>query len=448
VNRLVSQEQYRQARYLANWLRWLHPADGFLEYPQLLQGLYLGKQGRLDEAKQILSHYQTSPTTTGRMASATLYRMEARWEELLDWVQSSIPEKILHKEAWLEVAYLRSLGELGDLNGLLQGVEQFEQRMGRRGHPEVLNTLRLYALAFCGQPKEVQRLFETVLQLHPPASRQFWLATAEMAAGNWTIAQEMLTLWQSSKDISLANAIRWRLSHPLICSEQTLTESSQAILHQTKISIWHEARYNNQIALATQTSYVTYALIGINILMFATEIWLGGSEDLYVLYRMGALVPENVLAGEWWRAIAAVFLHHGVVHLFTNMLGLYVFGALVEAALGHRKFLITYLLTGIGSMLAVVFLATLTDSTTQLTVGASGAVLGMVGAEGAIQLKGWWVEKARVAQERLRLIGIIVILQLFSDLVTPQVSIVGHLSGLILGFLAGSAFFRAKRSPK
>ncbi|EKQ70062.1 putative membrane protein [Leptolyngbyaceae cyanobacterium JSC-12] len=443
VNRLVTQERYRQASYLANWLKWLHPADGFWEYPQLLKGLNLAKHGRLGEAKQILCRYQTDSTPTGRMAKVTLYRMEARWEELLKWIQHNIPEKLLEQEAWLGVAYLRSLAELGDVNSLLQGIERFEQ-LGRRGYAEVLRTLRLYALAFCGQSEDLQRFLDIALPFYPAPTRQFWLATAEMAAGNWAIAQERLTALQASQDLPLVHAIQWRLSHPLVDSTQNLTESSQAILNQIKISVQQEARYSNQLALATQKSYATYTLIGINLFVFVMEIWLGGSEDLYVLYQMGALVPENVFAGEWWRAIAAIFLHHGIVHLLTNMLGLYVFGALAEAALGRKKFLITYFFTGVGSMLAVVFVSTLTNSTTQLTVGASGAVLGMVGAEGAIQLKGWWVEKAKIAQERLRLIGIIMILQLFSDLITPQVSIVGHLSGMILGLLAGSVLFRAK----
>ncbi|MBF2026100.1 MAG: rhomboid family intramembrane serine protease [Oscillatoriales cyanobacterium C42_A2020_001] len=445
VNRLVSQEQYRQASYLASWLRWLHPADGFMEYPQLLHGLDLAKQGSLSEAKQLLSKYETNLTPTGRMAKATLYRMEAQWAELVAWVQSSIPEKTLYREVWLGAAYLRSLGELGDIDGLLQGVEKFEQQLGRPGNPEVLGTVRLYALAFCGQTQSVQRLFETSLRLYPMQTRQFWLATAEMMAGNRAIAQEILTLLQANKNTTLTHAIRWRLTHPLAHPDQSLTEDSRAILDRIKTAIQQEARYSSQLALTTKKSYATYALIGLNVVVFAVESVLGGSEDLFVLYQMGALVPEDVLMGEWWRAIAAIFLHHGVVHLLTNMLGLYVFGALVEAALGRKKYLIAYFFTGIGSMLAVVFLSTLTDSTAQLTVGASGAVLGMVGAEGAIQLKGWWIEKAQIAQERLRLIGMIVILQLFSDLITPQVSIIGHLSGLSLGFLVGGILFQPKR---
>lgn len=445
VNRLVSQERYQQASYLASWLKWLHPTDGFMEYPQLLHGLDLAKQGRLVEAKQLLSQYETNSTPTGRMAKAALYRMETRWADLVEWVQSSIPEKTLYREVWLGVVYLRSLGELGDLNGLLQGAAQFEQQVGRSGSPEVLGTIRLYALAFCGQTQLVQRLFDTSLRLCSMQVRQFWLATAEMVAGNQAIAQEILTLLQTNKDSTLTHAIRWRLTHPPAHPEQSLTQNSRTILDRIKTAIQQEARYSSQLALATKKSYATYALIGINLVVFVVEIVLGGSEDLFVLYQMGALVPEDVLAGEWWRAIAATFLHHGVVHLLTNMLGLYVFGALVEAALGRRKFLLTYCFTGVGSMLTVVFLSTLTNSTAQLTVGASGAVLGMVGAEGAIQLKGWWVEKAQIAQERLRLIGMIVLLQLFSDLVTPQVSIVGHLSGLTLGFLAGGVLFRPKR---
>ena len=446
INRLVMQERYQAARQIATWVKWLHPADGFVEYPHLLQGLELGQRGQFDQARQLLSRYQTNSTATGRMATVMLYQMNADWRGLVDWIEAHVADQTLYREMGLVTAYLRSLGELGKLNELLQGVEQFEQRVGRGGNPTTYGTVKLYALAFCGQVESVKRLLDRVLSIYPAPIQQFWIATAELIAGRDAIAREMLTSIRMTQNGPLEKAIDWRLSVPRVDPLQVLTESSHRILQQLNTTIAQELRYTGWGSLAPRKSYATYGLIGINVFVYGLSKRLGSSEDLYVLYRLGALVPEVVFAGEWWRSLTATFLHSGELHLVANMLGLYVFGGLVEATLGYKKFLTSYLFCGVGSMLAVAIIAKLTEAPTQITVGASGAVLGMVGVEAAIQFKGWWFGKAKIARERLRLIILVLVLQLMSDLITPQVSIVGHLSGVILGFLAGLILFKPKRS--
>jgi len=443
VGRLVTQECYQQARKWANLVKWLHPADGYWEYPQLLRGLELGQQGRFDDAKQLFHRYCSDRTSTGRTATAMLYRMEARWADLVHWLEHSVGQKVLQRELGLTITYLRALGEVGELNRLLQGVEQAEQTLGRGGNADLLNLTRLYGLAFCGQVEQVEQLLKKSLKNYSHTTREFWLAVAEMAAGETTIAQTRFTALRQTSDYSLQRAIDWRLAAPTLNLEQTLTHASYQVLVRLRTAIGQEARYSSRLAIAARNSYATYALIGINFLVFGLSTRLGGIDDPDVLERLGALDPKLVVAGEWWRCLTATFLHAGWLHISANMLGLYVFGALVESALGKRKFLFCYFFCGIGSMLTVAIVAVLTQSVDQVTVGASGAVLGMVGAEAAIQLKGWWLEKAAIARERFRLIILVVGFQILSDLVTPQVSMLGHLSGVTLGFLAGLILFKA-----
>lgn len=442
VNRLVSQERYQTARRLASWLKWLHPADGYMEYPQLLRGLELGQQGKLEEAKQLISRYQTNTTSTGRMSTVMIYRMGAQWEELVRWVEDQVPDKVLYKEVGLAAAYLRSLGELGDLNGLIQGAERFERRMGRGNNSLLLNTVRLYVFAFCGQVESVKYLFKGALAVYPLPVRQFWLGTAELIGGREAVGREMLMELRNTIDHSLQQAIDRRLAAPHFDPLLGLTEPSRQSLLEFRTGLIQDSRYNGWVALTTRKSYATYSLIGINLVVFGFTMLLGSSEDLETLYRMGALVPEAVFAGEWWRSLTAIFLHAGLLHISANMLGLYIFGTLVESALGYRKFLVSYFFCGIGSMLTVAMISVLAQSDPQITVGASGAVLGLVGTEAAIQLKGWRLEKAKIARERLRFIALVVVFQFISDLVTPQVSLIGHLSGLILGFGAGLILFK------
>jgi len=442
VNRLVSQERYRAARKWATVLRWLHPTDGMVEYAHRLKGMELAQQGRIEDATALFRRDQSNTTPSGRMATVLVYRTTAQWAELVQWVEQQVPEKTLYQEMGLALSYLRAQGELGNLNQLLQGVATLEQSKNRQSNPLLLNTARLYALAFCGQVDSVKVLLNGVLSVYAPQTRQFWIATAELMTGRTAIAQAILNDLRHTRDQTLQQAIDQRLSMPLFDPLLVLTDSSRLQLTQLKTIVTQDSRYGGWGALGNKKSYVTYGLIVLNLLVFGATVAFGGMDDLDVLYSLGALAPEDVVMGEWWRAISALFLHAGVLHLATNMLGLFVFGSLVEDALGFKKFFLCYIFSGIGSMLTVTAVATLTQTVGQLTVGASGAVLGLVGAEAAIQLKGWRLEKAKVARDRLRLIMMIILLQIVSDLLTPQVSIVGHASGVVLGFLLGLFLYR------
>ncbi|MGA7937403.1 MAG: rhomboid family intramembrane serine protease [Kovacikia sp.] len=183
--------------------------------------------------------------------------------------------------------------------------------------------------------------------------------------------------------------------------------------------------------------YVTYGLIAANWLMFIFEQRLGGSEDLSTLYRLGALITEAVFMGEWWRVLTANFLHLNLLHLLTNLIGLYALGKFVETRLGSLKFLIAYSVSGVGAMLVVAVLAVLANVPDLLCVGSSGAVMGLLGTVAALVLRRWQQAKATIARNQLGLILGLVGLQVVSDWIMPGSSMVGHVSGFILGFLIG-----------
>jgi rhomboid protease GluP len=185
-------------------------------------------------------------------------------------------------------------------------------------------------------------------------------------------------------------------------------------------------------------TYGTLLLIGINLSVFALEIRLGGSENLETLYQLGALVPQEVLAGEWWRLLNANFLHFGWIHLASNMLGLFFIGRFVEFVFGFNRFLIAYLFSGVGSMLAFSVLTVEFGNYQQILVGASAAIMGLVGVMSAVSLYDWRKEKSRLAARRLNFILLIVGLQFLFDFTNPQVSSLSHLLGLIVGFILGN----------
>jgi rhomboid protease GluP len=74
-------------------------------------------------------------------------------------------------------------------------------------------------------------------------------------------------------------------------------------------------------------------------------------------------------------------------------------------------------------------------SDTQFALGASGAIMGLIGSEAALLMRSWWRYRSPLTAQRLKAIGLIVILQTLFDLSTPQISLIGHVSGLILGLL-------------
>jgi rhomboid protease GluP len=438
ANRLVFQERYAQAQRIAAILRWLHPADGWWEQPQLLQALDLGQRGQIERAIAILNRYRNPNSSLGRSATALLYRMDNRWAELLAWMQERIPPQQLYQSPTMLSLYLRGLGETGDLNGLLQEWERWKGSLEKAGNLAMLNQARMFALAFSGQTEEVQRLFDRSLNSYSPNTRQFWLATAQIAAGERSLAEEQLLALRDPYNIPLNNAITWRLSHPNIDVDLVLTESSKQILDRLVTDLYQEDRYAGALTFSRQKAYITYGLIGLNLLVFAIETISGGNEDLENLYRLGALVPEAVRQGEWWRLLSATFLHYGWLHVSLNMVGLYFLGAFVESALGVWRYLLSYLISGIGSMLVITLLAIAVGPKEQIVVGASGAIMGMIGVMAAILLRGWRKEKSRLAARRLRTVLFIIGLQIVFDWTTPQVSGLGHMSGLILGFFTGS----------
>ena len=177
-----------------------------------------------------------------------------------------------------------------------------------------------------------------------------------------------------------------------------------------------------------QPRSATTAILAVNVIVFAVELLVGRDE---VLSR-GAMIPALVAQGEWWRLVTAMFLHVNVVHLLLNSLALYVFGGLVESALGTARFLAVYLITGfVGSAVSYAF-----GSPFIAAAGASGAIFGLLGAWLAFNLRRRSLSLARSnVQGALMLIAI----NLVFGFVVPGIDWLAHVGGLAAGIVAGFA---------
>ncbi|MEP7078408.1 MAG: rhomboid family intramembrane serine protease [Chthoniobacterales bacterium] len=187
-------------------------------------------------------------------------------------------------------------------------------------------------------------------------------------------------------------------------------------------------------------------LVTLNVAMFIAEIALGGSTNSRTLHRLGALEPYPVLAfGQYWRFITAPFLHYGSLHLFLNIFALYYFGRTLESAIGTLRFMIVYIVAGIGSCAEVALLWRFGWLHADQLVGASGAVMGVVGAWAGLLLRD---RREALASQRLQHIASIVVIQTVFDIITPQVSMAAHLGGFTTGLLAGFALAPSRRAQE
>ena len=431
-HRRLLQQRFTAARRLARIMSWLHPADGWRQQPEIVHALELAQQGETAAALATPERFKGAKSLIARAAMPNLYRITGQWEEMILWETQHRQE--LEKVPHLLNSFLRARGETGDVRGLVELYDRRKTQIGKLNPPSIRDLCRLMLFAFCGKRELVERLFTGNLALVPASTQQFWIATADLAAGQREAAKHQFELLLPAADPSMRLAIERRLAR-ISNSPAPPEPSAESVIESAALEHGHDERFGARPTLFSSQARAIQALILLNLLMFVAEMLLGGASNLETLYPLGALFPPAVRAGESWRLVASLFLHLGPLHLAMNMVALWVLGPFIEFALGFRKFLFVYLLAGIGSMAVVMAFAS-GPTGEQMTVGASGSIMGLVGATGALMLRGWMREKALSARRRLAGVLIIVATQTIFDALVPQVSMTAHLSGAVIGFLA------------
>jgi membrane associated rhomboid family serine protease len=187
------------------------------------------------------------------------------------------------------------------------------------------------------------------------------------------------------------------------------------------------------------TPYVTYALIALNVAVFlvgsvvAERVTAGGVGGDFTA-RFGVYTP-CVGQGQWYRLITGGFLHAGFLHVAMNMWALWVLGPPLEVALGRVRFVILYAVSLLGGALGVVVVDRLGDPA--LTVGASGAIFGLLGALVLLQ------RSRGIGFTQSGLAGVIG-LNLLITFAIPGISIGGHIGGLVVGAAAAAVMLEGR----
>lgn len=172
-------------------------------------------------------------------------------------------------------------------------------------------------------------------------------------------------------------------------------------------------------------SPVTASLVFINAVMVIIVLLVGGF-DPETLTKLGGLIPSRVIENnEYYRLILAMFLHGSIIHFLFNTYFLHFFGSFVENLLGKVKYIIIYFVSGLGSGLLILWLG----EANTITIGASGALFGILGALLVLTyLKSDWFHPLTI--KNIRTISVV---NLVFTLLIPNISVYGHLGGFITG---------------
>jgi membrane associated rhomboid family serine protease len=171
----------------------------------------------------------------------------------------------------------------------------------------------------------------------------------------------------------------------------------------------------------------TIALIAINVIVFVIELVGGGTGSFSgggtVIHDAGLRGPD-VASGDWWRVITGGFLHAGFLHLLLNMYVLYIAGSILEPGIGTPRFLGIYFVSLIAGSLGALIV-----DPNSLTVGASGAIFGLMAAVVVIA-------RGRGVEQLASQFGLFIVLNLVLTFSISGISVGGHIGGLVGGAVA------------
>ncbi len=178
--------------------------------------------------------------------------------------------------------------------------------------------------------------------------------------------------------------------------------------------------------------YVTWFLLALTLAVFVLETLSGGSTSTSTLVNFGAKFTPLIQDGQWWRLIAPIFLHIGIFHILMNGFTLYIMGKSLEPLMGHVRFFVLYMLSGIvGNLASFAF-----GSYYTISAGASTSLFGTFAAFLAFALM--YRDNPGFLELGKSFLTLIV-LNLLISLVGSNFDIWGHIGGIIGGFFLGFA---------
>jgi rhomboid protease GluP len=240
----------------------------------------------------------------------------------------------------------------------------------------------------------------------------------------------MQSIWSKQKMCPACRALVDRRENicPL-CGERMYRSSGGALDRLVSHIIPDQMRYSVLILTANVILFAMTLMASMQ--RMGGEQSLGllfGSIDNYTLVRFGAKYGPLIQAGELWRFLTPVFLHGSLLHLGMNSWVMFDLGPAVEALYGRQKFLVLYVVTGIGGNLLSYWWHPYTVS-----IGASGAIVGLVGA----MITYGYRNRRSVADATRNMFVRWAIYVLIFGFLMPVVDNAAHIGGLLSGMAFG-----------
>lgn len=190
-----------------------------------------------------------------------------------------------------------------------------------------------------------------------------------------------------------------------------------------------------------QTAICTTGLIVINIGVFMIFTLLGKSDDVLFMRQYGAMYEPYVTEGhEYYRLFTSMFLHFGIEHLLNNMVMLGALGFNLEPEIGKVRFLLVYIISGIGGNICSLLLNVILGDVV-VSAGASGAVFGLMGALLCAVIR----KKGRIGRLNKKGMLILAVFSIYVGLSEQGVDNAAHIGGLACGFVLEALLGSVKR---
>lgn len=197
---------------------------------------------------------------------------------------------------------------------------------------------------------------------------------------------------------------------------------------------------NNRFINFYRISPVTSILLLIMIVYFVLITLNGGTTNSQALVKFGAFFPPFISEyHQYYRFITSIFIHIGLTHILFNGYALYIFGTQIEKVMGQGKYLLFFLLTGIGgNLLTYIVSFKSMSSFATVSAGASGSLFGILGAFLYLIRHHRNMISEAGRKNILSMLG----LNLALTILVPNISITAHFGGLIAGYLLSFIFIK------
>ena len=471
MNRSETPAQYKRAVHLSYIVQATQPFHDWKALRDQYRVLWLQSIGRTPESDQIASRYLSGQSNIHTSIATAHFYATGDWVSAQRWLDQHAAQIDINPHLlWLQ---LRVWSDAGNVEALVLKVQQIlpQLKLAR----EKRNCLFCVAMAFAatGQVGKLTRMIE-MLRPFKPFQHMLFHVVALRAAGLNAQARHILNALAGDRaDGFTAWRAKQLLAMPDLQTHPPLSPETQAALAEIELEIEQQIALKQAeqrsarppattgLIIANSTIYFlswlpTFIPIILSLLasldLISYDSWMGYDDGdavtswLYLVYAQGSLIPASVLyLGQWWRVFTMMFIHAGLLHLGFNMLALRWLGKEVERKIGSGSMLAIYLIIGTLTGVGLVLLAQLRIIPLDIPiVGASGAILGLLGIVLGWRVAAWQRDKSKRRLANLRDFAIILVAQFTLDWFVPQVSFAGHALGAGIGFIAGLLTARLK----